>query len=229
MSKNPLTEDTLIVIGKSIPLAKYRFFLEEASGKKMPGCEFMPWLNLQSGKTLKEALLAYCQAAERKCMEDILLEDRFSIITNTHKDFIKVFDREIESLGYDFGGGIGDGYCWGRYMIIYAKTGVKNKTVIARIYIREDGIVLRLFLNNIGKHCAYIQNAPEHIKDVFTDSLGSCSCNPQKENCRMRKTYVIEGQTIEKCSGMAFEFLDPTMEKLPDYINLLKEFYPVKK
>jgi len=50
-----------------------------------------------------------------------------------------------------------------------------------------------------------------------------------QNNCKMRKTYVINGDLIEKCSGVVFEFHQPDMEKLPDYINLLKEFYTRKK
>lgn len=54
MSKAKLTEDTVIVIGKSIPLSRYRDFFEETTGKKIPGCELLPWLSLQSGKTLEK-------------------------------------------------------------------------------------------------------------------------------------------------------------------------------
>ena len=45
----------------------------------------------------------------------------------------------------------------------------------------------------------------------------------------MRKNYIIDGKQIEKCSGIVFEFWNPATEKLIDYINLLAEFYPVKK
>lgn len=229
MSKIILTEDTIIEIGKSIPLSSFRDFLAKITGKELPNNEFQPWLNEQSGKTIKEAAEIYCQAVNRKNMEEIMLENRFKIISDSDKAFINSFDKEIQKLGYDFGGGIGDGYCWGKHMIIYAKIGVKNKNVVARIFIRENGIVLRLYFNNIDKHRAYIENAPAHIKGVFTGNHGNCSCNPKKENCRTRKTYIIDDIPIEKCSGVVFEFYNPTTEKLPDYINLLKEFYPVKK
>lgn len=229
MSRIVLTEDTIIEIGKSIPLSKFRDYFVKTTGKEIPSNEFTPWLNEQSGKTLKEAAGFYVEAVERKDMEEIMLENRFNMISDSNKKFITSFSKEIQELGYDFGGGIGDGYCWGKYMIIFAKTGVKSKNVIARIFIRENGIVLRLFLNNIEKHRAYIENAQEHIKEVFTGNHGNCSCNPKKENCRMRKTYMIDGIHMEKCSGVVFEFANPTVEKLPDYMFLLKEFYPVKK
>ena len=85
-------------------------------------------------------------------MKTILDEERFHFISEDNKAFILAFSDEISKLGYDFGGSIGSGFCWGPYMIIYSKIGVKNKQVAARIYIRENSIVLRLFLNKIDKH-----------------------------------------------------------------------------
>lgn len=32
---------------------------------------------------------------------------------------------------------------------------------------------------------------------------------------------------IEKCNGFTLEFWEANMKKLPDYMALLKEFYPV--
>ncbi len=229
MNKTKLTNDTIIEIGKSITLSKYREYFQKATGKDLSGAEFQPWLNLQAGKTVKEAIPLYCEATERKDMKEIMKENRFAIITEENKKFIIAFDKEIEMLGYDFGGGIGDGYCWGKYMIIYSKMGVKTKSVAARIFIRENSILLRMFFNNIDKHRNYIESAPKHIKEVFTGNHGGCSCNPKKDNCRMRKTYTIDDKLIEKCSGIVFEFKEPTIDNLNDYINLFKEFYPPKR
>jgi len=229
MSEKILAEDTVIEIGKAIPLYKFRAFFQETTGEDLSVLTFQPWLNTQAGKTLKEALTAYYEAATPKKMEELLSEERFNIISEEDKNFILDFDKAINGLGYDSGGAIGDGICWGKYMIIYSKTGVKNKKVIARIFIRENGIVLRLFFNDIDKHRRHIECAPEYIKSVFVGSHGNCNCNPKKENCRMRKTYTIDGKEIEKCSGIVFEFWNPTAEKLADYRNLLEEFYPVKK
>jgi len=47
--------------------------------------------------------------------------------------------------------------------------------------------------------------------------------------CKFRKTYSIDNQFIEKCNGAVFEFEKPDTDKLPDYMALLKEFYPVRK
>ena len=229
MGKSILSEDSVIEIGKGTPLSNYRDFFENATGEKMPGAEFQPWLNLQAGKTIKDALCEYLSASERKPMRKLLDEARFDCITAADKAFILAFDEAIAPLGYDFGGGIGDGYCWGKYMVIYSQTGAKSKKVIARIFIKDSGIVLRLFFNNVDKHAEYIENAPPHIKEVFTGSRGDCSCNPKKENCRMRKAYAIDGRQFEKCSGVVFEFRNPTAERNADYIGLLREFYPLKK
>ena len=93
-------------------------------------------------------------------------------------------------IDYDFGGSIGDGYCWGHYMVIYSR----NKKVIARIFIRDKGIkiwggkehkwnnciVLRLFFNNIDKHMKYIEAAPSHIKSPFINDTYSALAMEQK-------------------------------------------------
>lgn len=160
-----------------------------------------------------------------------MAEEGFNIISPENKAFIIAFDIEISKLGYGFGGNIGSGYCWGKYMIIYSKIGVKSKQVAARIYIRENSIILRLFLNKIDKHREYMENAQNFIKEVFIGEHGKCNhCHNDKGGiCKFRKTYTLDNKYIEKCNGITFEFWAPSLEKLPDYIGLLKEFYPVRK
>ena len=116
-------------------------------------------------------------------------------------------------------------------MIIYSKIGVKSKQVAARIYIRENSIILRLFLNKIDKHREYIENAQDFIKEVFTGEHGKCNhCHNDKGGiCKFRKTYTLENNCIEKCNGVTFEFWAPNLEKLPGYMGLLKEFYPIRR
>lgn len=164
-------------------------------------------------------------------MKTILEEERFNFISAENKSFILVFDNEISKLGYSFGGNIGNGACWGKYMIVYSKAGVKSKQVVARIYIREETIILRLFINEIDKHREYIENTKPFIKKVFTGEYGNCHrCHNDKNGtCKFRKTYTLENNYIEKCNGITFEFREPNLEKLPDYISLLKEFYPERK
>lgn len=164
-------------------------------------------------------------------MESLLVQERFDLISPADKAFITAFDGEIAKLGYDCGGAIGSGYCWGKYMIIYAKTGVKSRQVAARIYIREDGIVLRLFLNQIDKHRPAVEAAPAFIKEAFAGEHGTCHhCHNDKGGvCKFRKTYTLDGRYFEKCNGFTFEFHNPNLERLPAYLSLLEEFYPNKR
>ena len=164
-------------------------------------------------------------------MNDILMEERFYFVSHHDKAFIQAFNDKMTQLGYDFGNKIGSGYCWGKYMLIYTKSGVKSKNVYARIYIRDSSIVLRLFFNAIDKHRVFIENAPAHIKEVFVGPYGNCKhCQNEKDGaCRFRKTYTIDGRVIEKCNGNTFEFHDPDIHKLSDYIALFTEFYPAKR
>lgn len=164
-------------------------------------------------------------------MENLISEERFSMLSEADKSFILAFDKEIAKLDYSSGGSIGDGFCWGRYMIIYSKVGVKSKQVAARIYIRDNSIVLRLFLNGLDKHREYIEGSPKHIREAFTGEHGNCvRCHNDKGGkCKFRKAYTLDGRYIEKCNGITFEFHEPNIEKLPDYISLMKEFYPGRK
>jgi hypothetical protein len=174
-------------------------------------------------------------------MDKLLKEDRFSFVSNENKKFISEFTKEMNLFGYDFGGEIGNGFCWGNYMVIYSKTGIKNKKVIARIYIRDkcvitwggkeynydNSLVLRLFLTDIDRHSEYVENAPSHIKSSFIDDNGIC--HHCRENCRMRKKYTMGGKMIEKCGGSVFEYHDPKTNDIKDYMNILKEFYGGKE
>ncbi len=164
-------------------------------------------------------------------MKDLLREERFDLITNNDKEFIVSFNNEMTLLGYGFDNKIGSGYCWGKYMIIYTKSKVKSKKVFARIYIRDERIVLRLFLNAIDNHREYVENTPSHIKEVFVGDHGNCQhCHNDKDGvCRFRKTYTLDDRLIEKCNGITFEFHNPSIQKIPDYISLFTEFYPNKK
>lgn len=164
-------------------------------------------------------------------MTEFLEAPDYDFIPPGDKAFTYAFDAEMNRLGYDFGGKIGPGYCWGRYMLIYTKSGVKSKQVYARIYVREQGVVLRLYLNAIDQHRVYIENTPAYLKEVFTGPQGICQhCEDKpKDQCIFRKTYTLDGVFIEKCSGVVFEFHQPSTDKLADYIGLFNEFYPARK
>ncbi|MDR3148815.1 MAG: hypothetical protein LBT88_02180 [Oscillospiraceae bacterium] len=163
-----------------------------------------------------------------------LSDPRFDYILPEDKEFIARFDDEMEASGYSANGVITPGYAgapgWGKYMLIYAKVGVKSKQIAARIYLRNDGTILRLFLNNIDKHAAFIENAPEYIRAVFDKGFYDCCHCASKPNgiCNFRKSYTLNGELREKCSGEVFQFFKPGIEKLSAYMDLFREFYPVR-
>ncbi len=135
-------------------------------------------------------------------MEQIISQSAYNFISEKDKQFIIAVDEAVKEIGYESGGSIGSGYCWGRYMIIYAKTGVKDKKVAARIYIRDNGIVLRLFFSSIDKHREYIENAPDFIRMPFVSGHGDCHhCHNEKEgSCKFRKTYTMNDRFIESAT-----------------------------
>ena len=164
--------------------------------------------------------------------KQLLEESRFDYISIEDKVFITAFDAALLERGWGIeNNGHFKGYMWGRYMLIYCKLGVKAKKVVARIYIRDHEIALRLYFSNIDKHRIYIENAPVHIKDVFTGTHGNCShCgNEHDGKCKHRKIYTIDSSVYEKCDGTVFEFGKPDLEKLPDYLVAIDEFYKNRK
>jgi len=85
---------------------------------------------------------------ERFNVKNLLSQIEYDFINEENKAFIIAFDAKMEQLGYTSGKNIGPGHCWGRYMIIYTKASTKSKKSYARIYIREEDIVLRLYLGS---------------------------------------------------------------------------------
>ena len=161
-------------------------------------------------------------------IERQLAEKQFDFVKEQDKLFITEFTQALEEMGYTCGGEIGSGYCWGKYMLIFRKANVKSKKVAARIYIKEDSIVLRMFFSNVTNHAAYISAMPAHIQNAFTGEYGTCK-HCKGDNCRFRKDFEIAGEKYEKCNGTTFEFHSPQLEALPDYLALFKEFYPSSK
>jgi len=85
-------------------------------------------------------------------VKELLSQQEFDFMNQNDKDFITSFNAEMNELGYTCNSNIGNGHCWGRYMIIYTKGGIKSKKSYARVYIRDEGIVLRLYFGNVEKH-----------------------------------------------------------------------------
>lgn len=146
----------------------------------------------------------------------LLQEPRFDFVSEDDKTFITAFDAALLERGWGIeNNGHFTGYCWGRYMLIYYKLGVQAKKVAARFYLRDNSIVLRLFLNGMDKHRAFLENAPKHIKSVFLPGGGGdCHHCPDgghrvNGNCNFRKSYTIDRQEVEKCNGEVYEYHQP--------------------
>jgi len=102
---------------------------------------------------------------------ELLKEGKFDFVSKENKKYIIDFTKEINSLNYDFDGGIRNGFYRGNYQVIYSLNGIKgSRNVIARIFIRDNCkielwgkeiefkkcINLRLYFSNINKHINYI-------------------------------------------------------------------------
>lgn len=165
-------------------------------------------------------------------MKSLLTDAAYSFISSGDKEFMIAFDDEMNRLGYTCNKTIGEGYCWGKKMIVYTKSGVKSKKSYARVYLREDTLVLQLYFSNVDKQRQAIEKAPGYIQEAFTGDYGRCShCHNSKENgsCSHRKSYTIHNMPYELCDGYAFWFFAPTTARLPEYSKLFLAFYPPAK
>jgi predicted transcriptional regulator YdeE len=166
---------------------------------------------------------------------DLLTDASFDYITPENRDFIAAFDSEMYKRGYSAGNRVSSarGYGWRNYELIYSKEGGNKGKVFARLLLgRYSDFTLRMYFADIDKHTGYIETASPAIKDVFTSENGICTrCGGKKSEehpCKIRKSYTLDGKTIEKCSCAAFMFAPPTLEMLPEYLALFDEFYPAK-
>jgi len=232
MNKNKklLPEDT-VIIWNTHPVGEYRNFLNEANCKEhidsMDYSGFQKWLFSHTGKTLKEVVDEHNNNYKAKNMDELLSERRCDALSKDDKTFIAAFDKAINELGYDCENTITSGNAWSPMAIVYGKTGTKSRPCPARIYIKDDGITLRLFLNKVDKHMQYIENSPPHIKNAFIFEGSDCqSCNT---SCAPGKVYTIDGQQMQKCNHSTFYFYGAHIGILPDIMGLLSKFYPVKK
>ena len=165
---------------------------------------------------------------EEKAIRLILNNEVYSYIREEDKNFACQFTASMNTLGYTCQEKIGDGYCYGKHMMIFTKKGVKSNKVYARIYFRTKQMVLRFFFSNITDHAKYIASAPPFINATFTGEYGKCRhCRP--EDCQFRKTYTIDDKYYEKCNGLTFEFYEPSVDRLKAYLDLFLQFYPHKQ
>ena len=221
--KEPITEDTVIG-SRKIAAAEFRKFFKKTLGEdyeKYPVAWDVIKVSMNhKGKTLREIIEECLNPSGPKDLKGLLSESRFNHVSKSDKAFIIAFDQAMNEMGYDFGDTIS-------MAVKYGKTGTKTRACPAFILIREDGFSLRLMLNKIDDHRQYIENAPMYIKNIFTFTDGDCvDCNL---NYCHPKTYTIDGQMMRKCVHRTFYINQPSMAQLPDYLDLLTEFYPQKK
>ena len=153
-------------------------------------------------------------------MEKVLSERKIDITAQSEKAFLLAFDKAINDLGYDFGCVIGSGSIHFPLMINYVKNGTHNSPA-ARVYISEGRVAVKLLLKKITPHFGYIKSASDSIKGVFTSHHGDCAACLNK--CRTQSKYTIDGHFIQKCN--LSRKLDPSLNKLPDYMDLFMEFF----
>lgn len=151
----------------------------------------------------------------------------YSYMSSDDKHLIVEFTAAMNTLGHQFDKKNGDGFCYGRHMMIIRKANVKSDKIYARLYFRTSGVVVRFFLNDVSKHSNYIEASPSYIQESFTGSYATCN-HCRSTICKFRKAYTIASIGYEKCNGLAFAYFAPTLDQLPSYMNLFLEFYPNK-
>jgi len=230
VKKELLTEDTIIG-SRKIMAAEFRKFFKTKLGEdyeKYPVVHSVIKVSLNhKGKTLKQIIEECFNPSETKNLEEILSENRFKIVSEPDRIFIIAFDKAMNDIGYDFGGTISGNK--DLMAIIYGKTGTKSRLCPARIHIGNDGkINLRLYLHKVDDHRQYIENAPAHVRTVFTNNVGKCTgCNFRDGKCKYKctKIYTIGGRKFYKCD---FTITNLSVENISDYIDLISEFYSKK-
>jgi hypothetical protein len=157
-------------------------------------------------------------------MRDTTAVTDLGFITEEDRKFIDAISGEMDAAGY--GRNIDPGYCWGRYMFTFRKKNLKNPKNAARIYLREDGIVLRFFLPDIDAHWEYIEHAPAMIRESFVNDFGNCRhCHNEKNGaCNFRRSWTLFGIRHEKCSDSTIQYFRPSIEHVGEYMDLFREF-----
>ena len=162
-------------------------------------------------------------------MNNLLSDEKYAFVGQKDKDFILAFNGSMARAGYE-NNGIQPYVVFGKYKIEYYKPGNKTKRYIARIYFRDDEIVMRLYFSNIDKHRDAIENSPCFIQKPFIDDSHTCKkphCKGMgKGKCRYQKTYTINGIPYVKCAEQSFCYYQMDAENASKYVALLTAFYP---
>ena len=216
----PLTADTIIG-SRKIYANEFRKFFKKTLGddyEKYPlAMDIIKMSSNHEGKTLKDIIDECYNPSGGKTLEETLSENRFNITSESDKAFIIALEKAMNEMGYGFDCIIGTN-------IKFRSIGTKTKSCPIGLKIKENGISLRFKLFKIDPHRQYIESTPAHIKEAFVFNGGDCKlCHPK---CGPGKIYTIDGQRMQKCNHKVFYFKMPTIEKIPDYMDLLSEFFP---
>ena len=144
--------------------------------------------------------------------------------------FIAAFDEAMNAAGYARLEKPHDNAYWNSF-IAYVKPGAKTPKIIARIYLRDDGIVLRVYASNIDKRRAYLEGAPAFIQQPFVNDDNNCKpgCKGMRMangKCRYQKTYTLNGAAHVKCGDACFCYSNLDAKDAQEYVNLVAAFYP---
>lgn len=164
-------------------------------------------------------------------MNDLLKSKEYDFVNDKDKQFIVAFDSEMQKLGYTCNRTIGEGYCWGKNMIIYTKAGVKSKKSYARIYLRDNDLILRMYFSNVNSQKQAIEQAPDYIQHAFTGNYGACKhCHNMKEDgtCSHRKAIRFTINNTNFVMVLPFGSSLPTLQEYRNTSSCFLPFIPIK-
>lgn len=164
--------------------------------------------------------------------EKLLSDETYEFAVQNDKDFIVAFITLMMAAGYE-NNGIQPYVVFGKCKIEYFRPGNKTNKYVARIYLRDDEIVLRLYFSNIDRHSAYIAQVPDFIRKPFVDGVHKCKKPNCKGigngKCRYQKIYTIDGVRYMTCAEQSFCYYGMEAGNASQYVDLLSIFYPQKK
>ena len=179
-------------------------------------------------------LCAQQQAAHKSASDELDFGDATGVtISPDDQSFLRALDEGFRKLGYA-SDGIQPYVCWGKYVVSYYRPGLKTKKYVSRIYLRDDGILFRMYFSNVDAHMEAVMSAPDYIRAAFTREYGRCTrCRGDKlgvnGTCLHRKSYTLFGTRYDMCDGQVFLFDERTLSAVDAYLSLLCAFYPAPR
>lgn len=167
-------------------------------------------------------------------MKKLLLDSNHRYVSDEVRAWLIEFESQMEQLGFAKMV-IGDFARWGNDTVAFLKPNVKAKTYIVKISFDGQSVHLRLYCRNVTKIQSYIETAPAHIRDIFTNDIGNCThcvvggSVKSDGSCSHRKIYTINGSEYTKCDGKVFYVNNFSQYPIEDSIALIREIQHIKK